>query len=43
MAWLVRIFSERFGGKRPSSFRAIGAATAAGAAVAVAVYRVLRH
>jgi len=35
--------AERIGGKRPSAVRAVVGAGAAGTAVGVAVYRLLRH
>ena len=37
-----RALSERLGGKRPSVFRAVAAATAVGAVAAGVTYRVLR-
>lgn len=35
--------AQRIGGQRPSAMRAVAASTTAGAAVGVAVYRLLRH
>jgi hypothetical protein len=35
--------AQRIGGQRPSVVRAAAASTTAGAAVGVAVYRLLRH
>jgi hypothetical protein len=42
-AFLARVARDRFGGKRPSAPRAMGAAVAAGTTVAALTYRVLRH
>lgn len=39
---IVSAVGERFGGRRPSRWRASVAATTVGAAVGVTVYRVLR-
>jgi hypothetical protein len=39
----VRIVGKRLAGKRPSPFRAVGAALIAGVGVAVVSYRALRH
>ncbi|HKP90169.1 MAG TPA: hypothetical protein VJT75_09370 [Thermoleophilaceae bacterium] len=41
--FVKRLVAERIGGKRPSPFRAIAAATAAGAAAAGITYRALRN
>ena len=41
--WILRIVGKRLAGKRPSPFRAVGAALIAGVGVAVISYRGLRH
>ena len=41
--WILRIVGNRFAGKRPSIFRALGVALTAGLVVAVATYKALRH
>ena len=43
MGPLVNSVADRFGGKRSSPVRALGAATVAGGIVAVATYKALRH
>jgi hypothetical protein len=41
--WILRIVGKRLAGKRPTPFRAVGAALIAGVGVAVVSYRALRH
>jgi hypothetical protein len=43
MGPLVNAVTDRFGGKRPSPIRALGAATIAGGIAAVVTYKALRH
>ena len=41
--WILRLVGNRFAGKRPSVFRALGAALIAGLVAAVLTHKALRH